>query len=459
MILATTTSTQDSGLLDELVPRFQDDSGCSVKTIAVGSGEALELGEKGDADVLLVHSPEAEEEYMDGGHGVSRKAVMHNDFIVVGPADDPAHVKGAGSAAEAFTGIAKAEAPFASRADESGTNTKELSLWEAAGIEPKGSWYIETGQGMGETLTIASQKQAYTLSDRGTFLATDNLDLDLLVEGGKDLLNPYHVIVVKGERREPRLRAGVLRLDHLPGDPGRDREVRRHRVRRAALRPRREGLMDTVHEVLGRSALVSLTATAIALALGVPVGHLARARASQGSRRARHRSQYRHGDPDGRRRAGRRPAALAKRTARRPGADLHPARDDHRPGSDRRPADRRDHDGGASGAPGGAARPAPGARREHASARRRLWIEARVPLLAAAMAGFGHAISEVGAATIVGGNIHGQTQVMTTSIVEQVGKGDFNEALVYAAILLALAFTINAVLTSVQQRAAAWAQS
>lgn len=199
MILATTTSTQDSGLLDELVPRFEKESGCSVKTVAVGSGEALELGEKGDADVLLVHSPEAEEEYMQGGHGSSRKAVMHNDFIVVGPADDPAHIKGAGSAAEAFTRISKAEAPFASRADESGTNTKELSIWEGAGIDPGGSWYIETGQGMGETLTIASQKQAYTLSDRGTYLATKNLDLELLVEGGKDLLNPYHVIVGEGE--------------------------------------------------------------------------------------------------------------------------------------------------------------------------------------------------------------------------------------------------------------------
>jgi tungstate transport system substrate-binding protein len=199
MILATTTSTQDSGLLDELVPSFEDASGCSVKTVAVGSGEALELGEKGNADVLLVHSPEAEEEFMDGGHGASRKAVMHNDFVVVGPAGDPAKIKGSGSAADAFTLIAKAEAPFASRADESGTNTKELALWEAAGIEPKGSWYIETGQGMGETLTTASQKQAYTLSDRGTWLATDNLDLDLLVEGGEDLLNPYHVIVVEGE--------------------------------------------------------------------------------------------------------------------------------------------------------------------------------------------------------------------------------------------------------------------
>jgi tungstate transport system substrate-binding protein len=200
MILATTTSTQDSGLLDELVPRFERGSGCSVKTVAVGSGEALELGEKGNADVLLAHSPEAEEEYMDGGHGTSRKAVMHNDFILVGPGGDPADITDASSAADAFAHISKAEAPFASRADESGTNTKELSLWEAAGIKPHGSWYVETGQGMGQTLTIASQKQAYTLSERGTFLATKNLDLELLLEGGKDLLNPYHVIVVQGDQ-------------------------------------------------------------------------------------------------------------------------------------------------------------------------------------------------------------------------------------------------------------------
>ena len=200
MILATTTSTRDSGLLDELLPRFEEDSGCSVKTVAVGSGEALELAEKGDADVVLVHSPAAEEEFMDGGHGASRRAVMHNDFIVVGPADDPAKIAHAASGPAALARIATAEAAFASRADESGTNTKELSLWEAAGIKPGGSWYIETGQGMGETLTIASQKQAYTLSDRGTFLATDNLDLELLVEGGNDLLNPYHVIVVRGDQ-------------------------------------------------------------------------------------------------------------------------------------------------------------------------------------------------------------------------------------------------------------------
>lgn len=199
MVLATTTSTRDSGLLDELLPTFEKTAGCSVKTLAVGSGEAMELGARGNAEAMLVHSPAAEDEFMAEGHGASRHPVMHNDFVIVGPGDDPARVSKAGDAPEAFADIAHAEDEFASRADESGTNAKELELWDAAGIKPKGSWYIETGQGMGETLTIADQKQAYTLSDRGTFLATDHLDSKLLLEGGMDLLNPYHVIVVKGD--------------------------------------------------------------------------------------------------------------------------------------------------------------------------------------------------------------------------------------------------------------------
>lgn len=199
LLLATTTSTRDSGLLDELLPRFERDSGCSVKTLAVGSGEAMELGERGDADVLLVHSPKDERTFMEEGYGASRKAVMHNDFVIVGPADDPARARQAEDAPGALAQIAEGEAPFASRGDDSGTHSKELSLWEAAGIEPSGSWYVETGQGMGETLTIADQKQAYALSDRGTFLSMDNLDSELLLEGGEALLNPYHVIVVEGD--------------------------------------------------------------------------------------------------------------------------------------------------------------------------------------------------------------------------------------------------------------------
>jgi tungstate transport system substrate-binding protein len=198
MVLATTTSTRDSGLLDELLPRFGQQSGCTVKTLAVGSGEAMELGERGDADVLLVHSPEDEREFMSQGHGTSRRPVMHNDFVLVGPPDDPADAGNAEDAPSALARIAEEEASFASRGDDSGTHAKELSLWDLAGVDPGGSWYVETGQGMGETLTIADQRQTYTLSDRGTFLATENLDNELLVEGGPELLNPYHVIVVEG---------------------------------------------------------------------------------------------------------------------------------------------------------------------------------------------------------------------------------------------------------------------
>ena len=197
MVLATTTSTRDTGLLDTLVPAFEHAGKCSVKTVAVGSGQAIDLGARGQADVLLVHSPDAEKTFMAQGHGASRLAVMHNDFVLLGPPADPAKVSHAGGVVPALQAIADAKASFASRADDSGTNAKELKLWKQAGITPSGSWYIKTGQGMGPTLTIASQKRAYTLSDRGTFLATKNLDSKILVQGGQPLQNPYHVIVVK----------------------------------------------------------------------------------------------------------------------------------------------------------------------------------------------------------------------------------------------------------------------
>jgi tungstate transport system substrate-binding protein len=194
VILATTTSTQDSGLLDALVPAFEKESGYQVKTVAVGSGDAIAMGERGEADVVLAHSPAAEEQLMADGKGGDRRTVMHNDFLVVGPASDPAHVRGA-SAQQALERIAKAQAPFISRGDESGTHTFELGLWKQAGIEPGGSWYQESGQGMGATLQIANDKDAYTITDRGTYLATDSArDLKILVEGGAGLLNVYHVI-------------------------------------------------------------------------------------------------------------------------------------------------------------------------------------------------------------------------------------------------------------------------
>jgi tungstate transport system substrate-binding protein len=197
MIMATTTSTRDSGLLDVLVPAFERSGSCSVKTVAVGSGQALDLGARGQADVLLVHSPAAEETFMKEGHGTSRLAVMHNDFVLVGPPGDPAKTAHAGGILPALRAIAAAKSPFASRADDSGTNAKELKLWQETRETPSGSWYIKTGQGMGPTLVIASEKRAYTLSDRGTYLATKHLDSKILVQGGQALQNPYHVIVVK----------------------------------------------------------------------------------------------------------------------------------------------------------------------------------------------------------------------------------------------------------------------
>ena len=198
IILATTTSTQDSGLLDVLLPIFEKNTGYFVKTIAVGSGQAMAMGQKGEADVLLVHSPDAEKKFMAEGYGVNRKLVMHNDFIIVGPKTDPAGIKGLRSSLEAFRKIAAANAVFMSRGDNSGTNAKEKSIWKAAGINPEGQrWYQQTGLGMGQTLNVAAEKKTYTLADRGTYLALKkNLGLDILVEGDAVLLNIYHVIDV-----------------------------------------------------------------------------------------------------------------------------------------------------------------------------------------------------------------------------------------------------------------------
>ncbi len=198
IILATTTSTQDSGLLDVLIPMFEKKSGFFVKTIAVGSGQAMAMGQKGEADVLLVHSPAAEKKFVAEGYGVNRRIIMHNDFIVVGPAEDPAKIKGTKSTLDSFKKIATSGALFLSRADKSGTHTKEMGIWKAAGINPEGQkWYQQTGLGMGQTLNVASEKKGYTLADRGTYLALKkNLALNILAEGDAILLNVYHVIEV-----------------------------------------------------------------------------------------------------------------------------------------------------------------------------------------------------------------------------------------------------------------------
>ena len=198
IIMATTTSTQDSGLLDVLIPAFEKKTGYFVKTISVGSGQTLAMGAKGEADVLLVHSPTAEKKFMDEGFGVDRRLVMHNDYIILGPAEDPAGIKGMKAAAEAFKKIAASGSLFVSRGDNSGTNSKEKDIWKVAEVKYEGEkWYQQTGLGMGQTLNVAAEKKGYLLADRGTYLAlAKTLKLAILVEGDAVLLNIYHVIEV-----------------------------------------------------------------------------------------------------------------------------------------------------------------------------------------------------------------------------------------------------------------------
>ncbi|MFN2137604.1 MAG: substrate-binding domain-containing protein [Candidatus Promineifilaceae bacterium] len=205
LILATTTSTYDTGLLDAILPDFEQQTGVSIEVIAVGTGQAIALGEQGDADVLLVHARSREDDFMDAGHGTRREDVMYNDFVVIGPPSDPAGIAGMQSAADAFAKIAEAEATFISRGDDSGTHTKEKAVWAEAGIQPAGDWYRSIGQGMGATITMADEEEAYTLSDRGTYLARtldEGFGLEVLVENDPILFNPYGVITVNPDKND-----------------------------------------------------------------------------------------------------------------------------------------------------------------------------------------------------------------------------------------------------------------
>jgi tungstate transport system substrate-binding protein len=197
VLLSTTTSTQDSGLLDVLVPMFEKQSGLSVKTISVGTGQALALAARGEADVTLAHAPGLEKKYVEDGKMSNRRLVMYNDFVLIGPADDPAQIKGLPKAVDALKRIAESRSRFVSRGDKSGTHVLEQGLWKQAGLEPRGAWYIESGQGMGQTLGIANDRRAYTLTDRGTYLAFQKrVDLPILVEKDRPLLNIYSVMEV-----------------------------------------------------------------------------------------------------------------------------------------------------------------------------------------------------------------------------------------------------------------------
>ena len=205
IILSTTTSTEDSGLLDYLLPKFKEESGIDVKVIAVGTGKALQMGKDGEADILLVHAKESEEEFVAEGHGLERRDVMYNDFILVGPGEDPLNLKSEhpNNILEGLKTLAETETEFVSRGDDSGTHKKELSIWKEAGIEPEGDWYISAGSGMGDVLKIADEKRAYTITDRGTYLSMkDNLDLEIIIEGDENLFNQYGIIPVNPDKSD-----------------------------------------------------------------------------------------------------------------------------------------------------------------------------------------------------------------------------------------------------------------
>ena len=214
LIVAIGTTIQDSSLADPLFHRFERETGYDLKVVAVGTGQALEMARRGDADVVFTHAPEAEREFVADGYGIDRRLVMHNDFVIVGPIDDPAVVSDARDASDAFRRIADAEETFISRGDDSGTHKLELAFWQELAIDPGSEdWYQETGSGMGATLQVAAQREAYTIADRGTYLALSNrLGLAILFDGGPRLLNVYHVIRVNPERVDGLNEAGALAL-------------------------------------------------------------------------------------------------------------------------------------------------------------------------------------------------------------------------------------------------------
>jgi ABC-type tungstate transport system permease subunit/ABC-type tungstate transport system substrate-binding protein len=514
LILATTTSTQDSGLLDELLPAFTEDTGWAVQALAVGSGQALELGRRGEADVLFVHAPAAEEELVAAGVTGRRLLVMHNDFVLIGPPDDPAGIRGL-PAAEAMAAIAATQSVFASRGDDSGTHGRELQLWAAAGIEPGGPWYRSTGQGMGATLRVADETGGHTLSDRATYLSQqETLRSEILTEGDSRLLNIYHVIEVAtaaGERVRPEGAAAFAdwvtgeRAQTMIGmfgtaefgsplfvpDAGRTVEslgagccvvgqpggaASSGSLAAAASSGSLAADVDVVLDGLAEAlrllvtgdedtwaitALtlrVSLTATALAVLVGGPLGAAVALGRFPGRRVLLAAANTGMGLPPvvvglfvtvllwrsgplGAFGLLYTPTAmvLAQAAIATPivvaltAAALQQVDPDF-----------------------GVQMQALGASRVRALGA--LLTEARLPLLAAAMAGFGAVVSEVGAALMVGGNLAGETRVLTTAAVLATSRGQFALAIAFGLILLGFAFVVNLCLTLAQQRHAAAAR-
>jgi len=221
--MSTTTSTENSGLLEVLLPPFEEANDCRVDVIAVGTGKALKIAESGDVDVVLVHARTLEDAFVAAGYGVNRRDVMYNDFVILGPAEDPAKVAQASTAAEALSRIARSKATFVSRGDESGTHQKEKELWEAAGVLPAGQWYIESGHGMGEVIVMATQKGGYALADRGTYIAFKEKKTDLVIvfDGEQGLFNPYGVIAVNPQKHpHVKYQLAMQFVEFISGDGG-----------------------------------------------------------------------------------------------------------------------------------------------------------------------------------------------------------------------------------------------
>ncbi len=222
--LATTTSTENSGLLAELLPPFEKANNCQVDVIAVGTGKAIKLGVNGDVDVVMVHARSKEDKFVADGDGVDRRDVMYNDFIILGPASDPAGIKGTSDVAAALQKIAATQSTFVSRGDDSGTHAREKQLWQQAGVQPAGDWYLEAGRGMGEVIVMAGEREGYTLSDRGTYLAfMQKTELEIAVEGDAGLANPYGVIMVNPEKH-PHVKVELAKkfLDYLVSEQARE---------------------------------------------------------------------------------------------------------------------------------------------------------------------------------------------------------------------------------------------
>lgn len=220
--MSTTTSTENSGLLAVLLPPFEKANNVKVDVISVGTGKALKLGENGDVDVVLVHARKAEDKFVADGFGVDRRDVMYNDYVIVGPKSDPAKLKDAKTAVDAFKRLAEGKAEFVSRGDDSGTHKQEKVLWEAAGVKPSGKWYVEAGQGMGAVLQMAFDKQAYSLTDRGTLISVEGkIDLPIVFQGEKGLFNPYGVIAVN-PKKHPKAHYDLAKkfIDYITGPEG-----------------------------------------------------------------------------------------------------------------------------------------------------------------------------------------------------------------------------------------------